>query len=45
MNMKKALTWFVIAGFALIFISSCGSRRGDKCPGVGKAKSNVVNHA
>lgn len=43
--MKKALTWIIIAGFTLIFISSCGSRRGDKCPGVGQNIENPVQKA
>lgn len=43
--MKKALTWIVMAAFTLIFISSCGSRRGDKCPGIGQTTTTVVQNA
>jgi predicted small secreted protein len=38
--MKKTLIWIALILFVATFISSCGNRRGDKCPGVGEKINN-----
>lgn len=37
--MKKLAAWVLLSLLAVALISSCGSRRGDKCPGIGQMQT------
>lgn len=36
--MKKIVAYTLIALLGMSLLSACGSRRGDKCPGVGQVE-------
>jgi predicted small secreted protein len=39
--MKKTIAISLLVLFGVALISSCGTRRGDKCPGVGQVEKTV----
>lgn len=41
--MKKTLVWIALVLFVATFISSCGNRKGDKCPGIGEKINNSTS--
>jgi hypothetical protein len=43
--MKKVFGILAVALFVVAMFSSCGSRHGDKCPGVGQVQQTVEHNA